>query len=295
MQRSTVDRRCSRRRIRGDPEFRGYLCRLGAGRARRPRARSLRSHGDRRPRAARVSVQGQRLIVREPWARQAASTSCGRQLQELGDSLSHGEPGEPVLVGECHFTNWSADQYIAALKAILEYEKLNLTGILGQSYGALPAAEAARAFPAAWLLLHAPISPPGRPATDVLKGRAQALRNASIGVTGSSAPAMPRTAPALDLTRPPVLSRRRWGSAKSPTAAYPYVTVTLRWPSWQPPTTFRRIRAGSGRLCSPTWLKRILRWQRDSRTNSYNASETVRFPIVSARTSAESAERTPGG
>lgn len=119
------------------------------------------------------------LVVREPWASEASHPQCDDALKGFGEALSREQFGPPIFTaGKCSSSSWGAAGYTHAVSRILEVEKRALTGIIGQSYGALPAAQAASANPKAWLVLHAPIAPARNGASVVMLGRASALGNA---------------------------------------------------------------------------------------------------------------------
>ena len=118
------------------------------------------------------------LMIREPWASTPPGKQCLDGLRTLGESLSEAATQRPVTDTTCHLTNWTSTTYLQAVDAVLGAEGRPLTGIVGQSYGALPAAEAARHLPDAWLILNAPIAPSSLSGDSLLKGREAAFESA---------------------------------------------------------------------------------------------------------------------
>jgi hypothetical protein len=115
------------------------------------------------------------LMIREPWAATPPGEACLAGLRSLGASLSRGSVQSPVTGALCHLTNWTSSTYLRAIDAVVAAERRGLTGIVGQSYGALPAATVARHKPDAWLVLNAPISPTSISGESLLNGRGAAF------------------------------------------------------------------------------------------------------------------------
>ena len=115
------------------------------------------------------------LLLREPWARTEPAGACRQALRVLGQRLSDAtDPPVGSVTAACTMRTWDARSYVAAVNAVVAAER-PVTGILGQSYGALPAAAAAREWPDAWLVLNAPIAPVGSSAWQLMQGRQKAL------------------------------------------------------------------------------------------------------------------------
>ena len=120
------------------------------------------------------------LILREPWAEQPPPAACGAASNALvRPGPRHTAPS--VRSDGCLLTGWSAQTYQAALAVVLAKEQRGLAGIVGQSFGALPAAAARAVAPDAWLVLNAPIAPGDQPGRSVLADRITSLETALAG------------------------------------------------------------------------------------------------------------------
>ncbi|MEH1057064.1 hypothetical protein V6U89_17915 [Micromonospora sp. CPCC 206171] len=116
------------------------------------------------------------LLLREPWTRRDRPQDCLGRLNQFGAEVSAGRPAAVAVdEGRCKVPVWTSSSYQAAVKAITSAEGRPLVGVVGQSFGALPAVAAARTMPDAWLLLNAPIAPPGQTGRALLKQRADVL------------------------------------------------------------------------------------------------------------------------
>ncbi|MEV0271498.1 alpha/beta hydrolase [Hamadaea sp. NPDC050747] len=109
------------------------------------------------------------LLVDEPWTQQTATSQCSDARRRFAAAVTTGPATATGLLPACQLAAWTEDRYTAAITTILTREHRTLTGIIGHSFGALPATAAARAFDTAWLVLSAPIAPatvPGRQVID---------------------------------------------------------------------------------------------------------------------------------
>ena len=118
------------------------------------------------------------LMIREPWTATPPDEACLAGLRSLGKALSDGSAYESVTGTSCHLSQWTSNDYQRAIDAILAIEMRGLTGIVGQSYGALPAAAAAHHIPTAWLILNAPIAPSSLSGDGLVNGREAAFEAA---------------------------------------------------------------------------------------------------------------------
>ncbi|WP_214108142.1 hypothetical protein [Acrocarpospora catenulata] len=118
------------------------------------------------------------LLISEPWVDRPVPAGCGAALSEFGAEVSGNHPAQGSFLTRCAPATWTRTAYVAALEAILRHESRSLTGIVGQSFGALPAAAAAAAHTDAWLVLNAPVAPATTPGTAVLGERVTALHAA---------------------------------------------------------------------------------------------------------------------
>lgn len=119
------------------------------------------------------------LLVREPWAGRQKPAGCEQAVRRFGAAIAGGGDAPALLrEGGCPLPTWDARAYAGAVRAILHTLGRPLAGIIGQSFGALPAWAAAQAEPAAWLLLNAPIAPAGYPGAAVVRDRAAAIERA---------------------------------------------------------------------------------------------------------------------
>ncbi|MBV1849975.1 hypothetical protein [Catellatospora tritici] len=134
------------------------------------------AHGDRPSLGLPDSLKASDiLLVNEPWVGTTLDDACEAALEGFVRHIVGGS-AEPRPL--CAVRTWTAQTYTAALHAILEQEHATLTGIVGQSFGALPAAAAGGAYPAAWLLLNAPIAPADVTGAEVTRARVQNLNEA---------------------------------------------------------------------------------------------------------------------
>ncbi|WP_412538447.1 hypothetical protein R8Z50_21645 [Longispora sp. K20-0274] len=119
------------------------------------------------------------LLIDEPWVGRPAEPGCAGAVSAfVATVLDPAAPAAPSVSAACSPASWTAADYTAALDGILTREGRTLTGIVGQSFGALPASAAALRHPGAWLVLNAPIAPPGTPGDTVLGDRTEAVRAA---------------------------------------------------------------------------------------------------------------------
>ncbi|MCT9935184.1 hypothetical protein N5079_33785 [Planotetraspora sp. A-T 1434] len=118
------------------------------------------------------------LLISEPWVDRPVPAGCGAALREFGMGVSRNRPAPGSLLSRCSPATWTRASYVAALDGILRHEGRSLTGIVGQSFGALPANAAAVTHPGAWLILNAPVAPATTPGTAVLGERVAALHAA---------------------------------------------------------------------------------------------------------------------
>lgn len=114
------------------------------------------------------------LILREPWTRHEVDKRCADAGKSLVAAAVDQTAG-PVGLDECAGLAWHKSEYVAALREILRKESRTLTGIIGQSFGALPAMAATEAAPGAWLILNSAVAPASTTGAAVVAERAAAL------------------------------------------------------------------------------------------------------------------------
>ncbi|WP_162908355.1 hypothetical protein [Allorhizocola rhizosphaerae] len=116
------------------------------------------------------------LLINEPWVSATATRECTRAMTEFTKSvILASTPSAKPIGAQCSLPVWTQDRYTTALKAVLAQLGRPLAGIVGHSYGALPAAAAALAFPHAWLILNAPIATPDTPGSEVMSQRIKSI------------------------------------------------------------------------------------------------------------------------
>ncbi|WP_211589052.1 alpha/beta hydrolase [Allorhizocola rhizosphaerae] len=110
------------------------------------------------------------LVINEPWRDDEADAGCKDALTNFASSIGdEGQTGSATAA--CQLSVWTEKSYRLAVQSIADRERQAITGIVGHSFGALPATAAAKAFPDAFLLLSAPIAPPTVPGSQVVADR----------------------------------------------------------------------------------------------------------------------------
>lgn len=107
------------------------------------------------------------LIIREPWTAQGKSEACSEGAAEVASYLSEaGQPVEALL--DCDMQTWDEEGYRSAVLAVGAAIEGEIVGIVGQSFGTLPALSAAKAMDDAWLVVNAPMAPPSGDPLDLV-------------------------------------------------------------------------------------------------------------------------------
>lgn len=99
------------------------------------------------------------LLIREPWVGQRESQPCVSGASDVATQLAAGTADTDSLLA-CDMLGWSETAYQNAVTAVGEAIGERVVGVVGQSFGSLPALSAAEILTDAWLVINAPMAHP---------------------------------------------------------------------------------------------------------------------------------------